>query len=263
MEKKPNYRTIREVCELTGVTRRALQEYEKKGIELVRHTTVNESGYWLYDEETVEKIKLIKGFSAAGLTRKQIKAIIEDPNTDILGEVDKSIQKLEEQRKILETQIMTLRDISLFANLPFVVKEALTFESLIKLKTLSLTYSNETDWDNREIIGKTFPFIYAIIAIGCLQDYAPDSPKVFICVEELLHIIAQESGMRMNLDSVEAERLVFDNINSFPLLDIDSKNENRFLCELLEYTVGPGTLDFVKNSLKMYAEYYKNSKKEM
>ena len=50
--------TLREILEKYGVSRRAVQGYEKAGI--VRPTGKNERGHLLYDEETVEKIRETK-----------------------------------------------------------------------------------------------------------------------------------------------------------------------------------------------------------
>ena len=51
---------LREICELTGVTRRAVQGYEKEG--LMKPSSKNKQGYLLYDQEAVVRIKEIKSF---------------------------------------------------------------------------------------------------------------------------------------------------------------------------------------------------------
>lgn len=50
--------TLREVCNMVGVTRRAVQCYEQE--ELVSSTGKNKFGYLLYDEEAVMRIKEVK-----------------------------------------------------------------------------------------------------------------------------------------------------------------------------------------------------------
>lgn len=47
--------TLQEVCNTVGVSRRAVQGYEKAG--LVSATDRNKRGYLLYDEKAQEKIK--------------------------------------------------------------------------------------------------------------------------------------------------------------------------------------------------------------
>ena len=55
--------TLKEIYELYGISRRAIQGYEKAG--LLQSTSKNEYGYLLYDESTVNKIKTIKLYQDA------------------------------------------------------------------------------------------------------------------------------------------------------------------------------------------------------
>lgn len=50
-----NRKTLREVCEMYRVTRRAIQGYEKAG--LVLPSGKNKYGYLLYDEEAQRRIE--------------------------------------------------------------------------------------------------------------------------------------------------------------------------------------------------------------
>lgn len=67
--------TLREACELVGITRRTVQGYEKAG--LVAPVGKNKYGYLLYDEVAVEKIRLIKQYQDFGFSVKQIKILLE------------------------------------------------------------------------------------------------------------------------------------------------------------------------------------------
>ena len=71
MQKK----TLREVCNMVGVTRRAVQGYEKIG--LVASSGKNKYGYLLYDEKAVEKIRTIKQYQEFGFMVKEIKELLE------------------------------------------------------------------------------------------------------------------------------------------------------------------------------------------
>lgn len=66
---------LSEVTKLVGVSRKALQEYDK--MDLVHPTATTEGGYWLYDEDAVGKISTIQLFSMVGYTRKEIKEFID------------------------------------------------------------------------------------------------------------------------------------------------------------------------------------------
>ena len=68
-------KTLREVCNMVGVTRRAIQGYEKIG--LVASSGKNKYGYLLYDENAVEKIRTIKQYQEFGFMVKEIKELLE------------------------------------------------------------------------------------------------------------------------------------------------------------------------------------------
>lgn len=65
--------TLREVCEMVGVSRRAIQGYEKNG--LVQPIGKNKYGYLLYDEVAIEKISTIKMYQDMGFSVKEIKQL--------------------------------------------------------------------------------------------------------------------------------------------------------------------------------------------
>lgn len=76
-------KTLKEVCELVGVTRRAIQGYEDAG--LVVSTGRNKYGHLLYDESAVEKIKEIKLYQDFGFSIKEIQVLQEVSKEKYLG----------------------------------------------------------------------------------------------------------------------------------------------------------------------------------
>ena len=64
---------LKEVCRRTGVTRRAVQGYEKFG--LVSPCGRNKMGYLLYDSNALEKIREIKQLQRRGFSLKEIKTL--------------------------------------------------------------------------------------------------------------------------------------------------------------------------------------------
>lgn len=65
--------TLRELCDSLGVSRRAVQGYEKAG--LVSAEGKNDRGYLLYDEDAQEKINRIKRYQQFGFSIKEIKKV--------------------------------------------------------------------------------------------------------------------------------------------------------------------------------------------
>ena len=84
---------LREVCKLVGVTRRAIQGYEKSG--LVAATGKSKMGHLLYDETAIDTIKEIKRYQDCGFSLTEIKNF-------------KSMSQ-SEQRQVLESKIQFLK----------------------------------------------------------------------------------------------------------------------------------------------------------
>lgn len=95
--------TLREVCDAFGVSRRAVQGYEKAG--LVSATSKNGRGHLLYDIGSQERIKKIKLFQEMGFTIKEIKEIIDAPNHILKAALEERIKKLKEDSEHKENMI--------------------------------------------------------------------------------------------------------------------------------------------------------------
>lgn len=74
-------KTLRELCDELGVSRRAVQGYEKAG--LVSATGRNKFGHLLYDEKSQKRIETIKLFQQFGFKVKEIGYLIEASNNEI------------------------------------------------------------------------------------------------------------------------------------------------------------------------------------
>lgn len=100
------YKTLHEVCLLTGATRRAIQGYELQG--LVKSTCRNKYGHLLYDEEAIERIKLIKLYQSAGCSLKEITKIMNSTD-EVKNEIVKNkIETLKQKQETIQELIKTL-----------------------------------------------------------------------------------------------------------------------------------------------------------
>ncbi len=95
--------TLREVCEVTKVSRRAIQGYEHAG--LVTATARNERGYLLYDEKSCKKIQKIKLFQDLGFSVKEITEIIDAPKDELKDALVLKISILQEKGERIEVLI--------------------------------------------------------------------------------------------------------------------------------------------------------------
>lgn len=90
---------LREICKLSGVSRRAIQGYEKAG--LVAPSGKNKMGHLLYDKLTLERVKTVKQYQLCGFSVKEIQAL------ETLSK-DEKIQLFKQKLEALEKDIKEL-----------------------------------------------------------------------------------------------------------------------------------------------------------
>ena len=181
---------LSEVCKLVGVTRRTLQEYDR--IDLLKPSDKTEGGYWLYEDEAVQKLIGIQIFIEAGYKRNEIKSIMELPQLDILEEYEKIIGVLTQKRKQLDGMINTIRTLQTLTRVPEESLRAISkidFTKIYEQKNfkdcLKESVSNASDYKEEDIeeANLFMPFWYQLIAIGCLAEEKSDSKNVQQCVK--------------------------------------------------------------------------------
>ncbi len=97
--------TLREVCNMVGVTRRAVQCYEKE--ELVTSTGKNKYGYLLYDEESVKRIREVKMYQDFEFTLKEIKILLVASDAEYVDMLGKKLTDM--RKKLSELQVTVKR----------------------------------------------------------------------------------------------------------------------------------------------------------
>lgn len=68
--------SLTQMCQLSGVSRRTLQGYDKLG--LLRHRGATPGGYWLYNESDLERLSVIQLLRCHGFSRRELVEIIPD-----------------------------------------------------------------------------------------------------------------------------------------------------------------------------------------
>lgn len=95
--------TLRQVCDATAVSRRAIQGYEKA--ELVSASSRNKRGYLLYDDNSQERIRQIKLFQELGFSVREIKEVIDAPKEVLRAQLELKIDVLKEKGEHIEVLI--------------------------------------------------------------------------------------------------------------------------------------------------------------
>ena len=98
-----DYKTLQEIHNMFGITRRAIQGYEEIG--LVKAVDKNKYGYLLYGEKEIERIQEIKMYQEFGFKLKEIKELIDVPRCILKAVMEKRIIELREQQKKLNALI--------------------------------------------------------------------------------------------------------------------------------------------------------------
>lgn len=88
--------TLREICKALGVSRRAVQGYEKAG--LVSATNRNKYGHLLYDEDAMLRIAQIKFYQQLGFSIKEIVNIIDAPDILVKEALEQQVRKLKKKK---------------------------------------------------------------------------------------------------------------------------------------------------------------------
>lgn len=102
-------RTFKEVCDLTGVTRRAVQGYEKA--VLVTATGKNKYGHLLYNETAIEKIKEIKQYQEFRFSIKEIQLLQEVPKQKYLEMLENRLALMQLDKRKLQENIGKLEQL--------------------------------------------------------------------------------------------------------------------------------------------------------
>jgi DNA-binding transcriptional MerR regulator len=96
-------KTLHELCDELRVTRRVIQGYEKAG--LVSATGRNKYGHLLYNEKAQERIVQIRMYQQLGFTIREIKELIDAPDSFVKAAVEKQILYLKEKKKNIDIWI--------------------------------------------------------------------------------------------------------------------------------------------------------------
>ena len=93
-------KSLREVCEMLNISRRAVQGYENAG--LVSASGRNDRGYLLYDEKAQKRIEKIRMYQELGFSVKEIVQIIDAPSNILKDALIRKLDELQKRKEELE-----------------------------------------------------------------------------------------------------------------------------------------------------------------
>ena len=111
------YKTVKEVCRITGLTRKHLYYFHHTGVvravAYANYSVEGNDGYKLYDDAAVEKLQQIALYYQLGLKRDEIRDIMLDPHYDSNLALDTLLSMEQARKTAIEQQIAALEYLKL------------------------------------------------------------------------------------------------------------------------------------------------------
>jgi MerR family transcriptional regulator, copper efflux regulator len=100
---------INELSKRTGITAHTIRFYEKSGlIKGKRDENIKTNKYFHYDEETVEKLELVRDAKSIGFTISEISQLMDAWYSNKMS-IDDKLAVLDEKLKSIEEKIIQLQ----------------------------------------------------------------------------------------------------------------------------------------------------------
>lgn len=224
--------TVKEVSRITGISVRTLQHYDNIG--LLRPAGRTESGYRIYNEDTLRRLQDILLLRELEFSLKEIKEILDSPHYDRARAISDQIVLLEYKRQRLDAIISLARGIQSLedtaVNLkPFDRREQEKLNQEAKQKWSAAPawqeYEDRSKGRSRESLDARDQGLMLLFAeFGAMKDQAPSSEAAqaqakklqayisqhyYTCTPQILATLGQmyigDDRFRANIDSVGGE----------------------------------------------------------
>ncbi len=192
-------RKVHEVSELTGVSVRALQYYDKIG--LLCPSEHSAAGYRLYADADLEKLQQILLFRELEFPLKEIKQIINDPCFDNDKALEQQIELLLLKKEHIDELIGLARRIKLkgVTTLDFSAFDSSKLEEYSarakaswgqtpEYKEFEVKDSGRTPGEKQDLLDR---LMGVFIDFGTIKDHAPDSDEAQQLVKKLQEFISE------------------------------------------------------------------------
>ena len=170
--------TVKEVSNLTGVSIRTLQYYDKIGLLYPAHRT--QAGYRLYDDAALERLQQILLFRELEFSLEDIRKILKNPEFDREKALEQQITLLTLKKQHLEKLIALAEKIRTTGGN---VMDFNAFDTQ-KIKEYAERAQKESGSINEQLMG-------LVAAFGTLQTREPADPAVQAQVKKLRDFITE------------------------------------------------------------------------
>ena len=192
-------RTVKEVSELTGISVRTLQYYDRIG--LLPPAVRTQAGYRLYDDTALERLQQILLFRELAFPLSEIKEILEAPDFDRSKALRQQIRLLELKKEHLENLILFARGIEALGvkNMDFTAFDKSKLEAYAKQAKQTWGHTPEYA-ESQEKAAQRTPAAKEKLAadmmrlfteFGSMRGMQPDAPQVQRQVKRLQDFITE------------------------------------------------------------------------
>lgn len=247
-----NIRTLREMCEITGATRKALQLYDSLG--LLQPTEKCRTGRkeWLYDERALSKLQIIMLLKEADYNLSEINTALQGNEFDLITLYKEAIARLEKKSDRLQGGInyfkYTIEAVKVMEGVPGLenleLDESKLFTKVNWKDALEGSFTafasiGEPDEEDDGVGYVGFQLLYLL---GQFRDEGPKAKSV----QSILRVI---HGMA-NKD--EEREILVEEYASMMLEAIEELKNDSEAVEVIREIVGDGFDGFLRQSLDYY-----------
>lgn len=240
-------KTVNEVCRLAGISPRTLHYYDQKG--LLPPAEISPSGYRLYNEESLSRLRTILLFKELDFSLKEIKDILDNPSFDRREALLQQRELLRCRKKRIE-KLITLAE-SMIEKGDY----EMDFSAFDKTEAKRLAEEAKQKWGKtaayaeyeKNTEGKTdmqmnekeAALMQQFSEIGKLKDFAPESEEAQAAAESLRQFV--------NKNFYNCTPEIFEGLGEVYIAD------DRFKANI-DAAGGEGTAEFISRAIKAYCE---------
>ena len=259
-------KTVNDLVQMLGVTRKQLRGYDSEGI---LHPSIKPGGNkpWLYTDDAVALLGFILMFDEAGYSRSEIKEVTDQLYNRVPIEKTKQdlLKRLKEKRKRMDGMIRAL-EISLENDFPAGLEDWVDIYKSVQQEEDEyiqeqrdmqeiLSDLSERQYKNMQAL---LPYLFRIMEIGVMKDRKPDSEEVQEKVNSLFRDLL-ESGILKEIlvsfdKSVLPEKLSLPGFVSSTLFWLQKLKENPPEIKTQREMINSQEYEFILQAIHCYSQ---------
>lgn len=241
-------KTLSEVVEIVGMSRRVIQEYEEAGLS-PKPDTRNKYNHLLYDEKTIQGLCKIRFYRDLGYNKEQIKAILaeNDSRNAVTSRIDELIKKKEKIEAAIAVAKMSdklgFTPLNVRSSLPFT--KAMSYDMLFSMLGAICGVFADTEFDS---FTEVFTEEDYETLCECLEKISESFTKGLPCVDKTVQ--DNVKGLHRIASKALSESIIF-----FSIFNLSLAPETE-LSEEFDELFGKGYTEYLFSAVRNYCIAY-------